>query len=366
MKRRFSMGWLLLLLWVLYACSTSGPPVDVIDSPNQEITFEIIGSETLVFSQTIEDDLSAFELLQLSIEKNNVHLKYAESEFGIFIEELFDIKPPLGSYIMISLNGVPLNVGITDAVFEATDVFTFELEFWDSDAALRYQAINDFLKAEAQFYLNNNSYEVYTALGILGFEIDVPALPVPLTENDFIRATLIFRSLNQEVEILQGYLAELYTTELIFRAGLGLLALRGFEDYEPAETRFLNRIQSMNLETGGFDDLAMIIIALDEKTPEVIVDQFKSRLFENLNAPSLAHAIMALLILGEDPYQIKDDEGVHIVDHLLALRHPSGGFKYDLNASDTDTRQFSSPQSFLTLVILDQWMNQNPHMPYRP
>lgn len=366
MKKRFSMGWLLLLLWSLSACSTTEPPIEVIDEPSLFITFEILSSEPLTLTQPMEEGLNAFELLQLSLEKENIHVKYSESEFGIFIEELHTLRPPYGSYIMISLNDVPLNVGLAEATFEASDVFTFVLEFWELDASLRYQAIFDFLESEASLFLNTLSYEVFTALDILGLDLDVPALPLPLTENDLIRSTLIMRSLNQDLDVLHGLLQEAYTTEFVFRAGLGLLALRGSVDYEAAENKLLERTKSMDPENDWFDDIAMVIIALDEKAPSAIVEAFNERLFENLNAPSLAHAIMALLILGEDPYQTKDSEGIHIVDHLLALRHPSGGFKYDLNADDTDTRQFSSPQSFLALVMLDQWINQNPRMPYRP
>lgn len=365
MRKRFSMGWLWVFLWALSACSTPAPPVEVIDDPAL-IYFEIIGHQTITLEQSLDDNLNAFELFQMRVAEEAIHLVYSESEFGIFIEELADIVPPSGAFIQISLNDVPLEVGLADATFSADDVFRFEMVFWDSDAALRYHAILDFLKTEVTPFLDQLSYEVYTALGVLDLLEFGPSLPLPLTEIDLIRSILILRSVNEDEGPTQTLLADQYTTDVIFRAGLGLIALKGSDYYPDAKAQFMESVDALRLDDTGFDDLAMTIIALAEDTPEPVIETFQLRLFENLNAPSLAHAIMALLVLNEDPYTYQDEAGMHVVDHLLALQHPSGGFLYDANSSEHDPRQFSSPQSFLALVILDQWMNGNPQRPYHP
>jgi hypothetical protein len=365
MKKRFSMGWLLMVLWVLSACNTSLSPDEFVE-PTEMLTFQIITADSLELSTPIEDDLNAFELLKVALEAADIHLLYQESEFGIFIEEIDAIKPPAGAYVMIAQNDEPLSVGLADAVFEPGDVFSFQLEFWDVDAGLRYQAIEDFLISEAAIFIDAASYEVFTALALLDRLEDTPPQALPMNENETIRSILISRSLNQDVTILQDQLATLYTTEFIFRASLGLIALEGSTHYEAALTMYNQRIALVDPLTTGFDDLAMIIIALDEATPLSIVEGFKSRLFENLNAPSLAHAIMALLVLEENPYEYFDENRIHLVDYLLSLQDESGGFKYDASSSASETRQFSSPQSFLALVTLNRYMNDQPVHPYRP
>lgn len=366
MKRRFSMGWLLLVLWVLSACSS---PVSPDENPFPfSITFEVMTNPVISVPYTgyYPSIYTAFDLLKVALEDQGIPLIYSESEFGIFIEEVATIKPLYGSYIMISLNDEPLNVGLADAPFKDGDTFRFQLEYWDQASKQRHDAINAFLKTEADVYLGALSYEVFTALSyrqdlnINGYN------PQTQTQADLIRSIFILRSLNQDVTVLQVELAARYSTDLTFSAGLGLLALMGSEAYEPAKLEFTTSLSNLDLNTGWLDDLSMAIIALGESTPDDIVETFKLRIFDDLNAPSLAHAIMALVVLGEDPYQIVDANGISVVNHLLSLQNDSGGFVYNSDSSPMDTRQFSSPQSFLALVVLDQWISQNPRLPYRP
>lgn len=366
MKRRFSMGWLLLVLWVLSACSSPVSP-DENQAPFS-ITFEVMTDPVISvpYIGYYPSVYTAFDLLKVALEDQGIPLIYSESEFGIFIEEVATIKPLYGSYIMISLNDEPLNVGLADAPFEDGDTFRFQLEYWDQASKQRHDAMNAFLKTEADVYLEALSYEVFTALSY-SQDLDINGYnPQTQTQADLIRSILILRSLNQDVTVLQVELAARYSTELTFSAGLGLLALMGSEAYEPAKLEFTTSLENLNLNTGWLDDLSMAIIALGESTPDDLVEAFKSRIFEDLNAPSLAHAIMALVVLGEDPYQIVDENGISLVDHLLSFQNDSGGFIYNSDSSPTDTRQFSSPQSFLALVVLDQWISQNPRLPYRP
>jgi hypothetical protein len=366
MKKRFSMGWLWLVLWVLSACNAPESPIEVIDEPSSVITFEIMGLETIMVSHPIEEDLNAFELLQVSLETENIHLKYSESEFGIFIEEIASLKPLYGSYIMISLNGESISVGIADAPFEDEDTFTFQIEYWDQASKDRHHAIQSFLNTEAEIYLKAGSFEVFTAYDGWGLTPDVTYQPLSDTMADQIRSILILRSLDQDVTAHQAELAMNYQVEYTFSAGLGLLSLMGTDAYLEAKTEFIGSLDFLDVTNGWLDDLSMTIIALGDETPPDIITAFKSRVFENLNAPSLAHAIMALVVLEEDPYTVLDENGVSLVEHLLSLQLENGGFIYDESSAPTDTRQFSSPQSFLALVVLDRFISQSPVLPYRP
>jgi hypothetical protein len=364
MKKRFSMGWLLIVLWALSACSAPVSPGDIVAS--HTVTFQVLQTEPITMSASIEEELNAFELLKNAAEEADVHLLYSESEFGIFIEAIGALQPPVGAYITISLNDEPLSVGLDEAPFEPGDVFTFQLEFGNEDAKLRFQAIQNFLVSEADIFKDTQSYEVFNGLSLLNQLDGMPTLAIPSNEIEVIRGILITRSLQQDPSNLQSQLASLYTTDFIFRASLGLLALMESPYYGDALSAYNKRLETTDLFTTSFDDLAMIIIALDTAAPPLVVETFKSQLFDYLNAPSIAHAIMALLVLEENPYDFEDEDGVHLVDHLLRLQDESGGFKYDSNSAATDTRQFSSPQSFLALVVLDQWMNSNQVYPYRP
>lgn len=366
MKRRFSMGWLLLVLWALSACNSPVSP-DENQAPFS-ITFEMMTNPVISVPYTgyYPSIYTAFDLFKTALEDQNIPLKYSESEFGIFIEEVATLQPRYGAYIMISHNDLPLEVGLAEAPFEDGDTFTFQLEYWDQASKQRHDAIDVFLETEADVYLGALSYEVFTALSY-SQDLNINGYnPQTQTQADLTRSILILRSLNQDVTVLQVELAARYSTELTFSAGLGLLALMGSEAYEPSKLKFTTSLANLNLNTGRLDDLSMAIIALDESTPDDLVKAFKSRIFDDLNAPSLAHAIMALVVLGEDPYQIVDENGITLVNHLLSLQNDSGGFVYNSDSSPTDTRQFSSPQSFLALVVLDQWISQNPKLPYRP
>jgi hypothetical protein len=366
MKRRFSMGWLLLVLWVLSACSSPVSP-DENQAPFS-ITFELMTEPVISVPYTgyYPSIYTAFDLFKTALEDQGIPLVYSESEFGIFIEEVATLQPPYGAYIMIRQNDVPLEVGLADAPFKTGDTFTFELEYWDQASKQRHDALDAFLETEADVYIGAKSYEVFTALSYLDALEFETYNPQTQTQADLIRSILILRSLDQDVTVLQTELAEVYSTELTFSAGLGLLALMGSEGYESAKLAFINSLTSLDLNTGWLDDLSMAIIALDESTPEDLVEAFKSRIFDDLNAPSIAHVIMAMVVLGEDPYQHLDENGISLVDHLLSFQNDSGGFVYNSDSSPMDTRQFSSPQSFLALVVLDQSISQPPRLPYRP
>jgi hypothetical protein len=370
MKKRFSLGWLFILLWALSACSSQTPPVDnfINETPTYHITFAIGNTSPLVVVAPMAEDetRNAFEILEAALLEAQIPLSAQSSEFGIFIESLGTLNPPTGAYILIRQNQVPISVGLADVTFEPSDVFSFEVEFWDDLARARFESMERFKAQEAELFINAGSYEVFSAMGALGALENVMFTPFTESETDLIRSILILRSLGEDTRTLQDSLSEIYTTEFTFRAGLGLLALSGHSAYQEAEEKFVASLNDINGMSVWMDDLSMAIIALGEKAPLAIQDAFYDRLFENLNAPSLAHAIMALVVLEDDPYAYSDESGMTLVDYLLALQTVSGGFLYDFNSGIMDSRQFSSPQSFLALVVLDRNLNGDNYLPYRP
>jgi hypothetical protein len=370
MKKRFSLGWLLFVLWALSACGHQAPPEDNVinETPAHHITFAIGNRSPLVVVAPIAEDetRNAFEILEAALLDAQIPLSAQTSEFGIFIESLGHLNPPTGAYIMIRQNQVPISVGLADVLFEPSDVFSFEIEFWDALALARYESIERFKAQEAELFINAGSYEVFSAMGALDALESITYTPLTESETDLIRSILILRSLGEDISTLQDSLSEIYTTEFTFRAGLGLLALIGHPNYQEAEEKFIASLNDINGTSGWIDDLSMAVIALGHAVPTTLQEAFYDRLFENLNAPSLAHAIMALIVLGDDPYAYSDESGMTLIDYLLALQTVSGGFLYDFNSGIMDSRQFSSPQSFMALVVLDRTLNGDAYLPYRP
>lgn len=391
MKKLFSLFFIGLLSISLIACETNGEneldslrdeitalenELDAVNEEtetlyeslslsareNERITFVIEGSTREITSITVNVSRTAFELLYEVVGEDNI--SYSESEFGIFIHSLYDLAPDYGAYIMISKNGIPLEVGIDSASFEPGDIFTFEEVYWDTLAESLDQSIDAFLNSDLTNFYEPLSYELVTAFSQLNEMPEVTFEPKTSTLNDLVKTILTLRALNKPVETYQAMLIEELIFDAPFLASLTLMALAGTEDYETYELRYLSFIENTDVDSLSLDETAIIAMTLGEATPLNIQEVLKEKVASATNSPSLAYAIMGLIRIGEDPRTTSHDIHENVVLALLHLQALDGGFLYTYDSTPSFMRTFSSPQSFLALVTLKYYMNGTTINPY--
>ena len=329
---------------------------------NNRVTFVIEASDRIIETVAYNASKTAFDLLLDAIGEENI--MYSESEFGIFISALYDLAPEYGSYIMISKNDVPIEVGISSVSFEVGDVFTFESVYWDRDVKVLDEAMYAFMSSDTSEFLDPMSYEYLTALAALNQVPNLTYESSVSTENDLIKTILIKRALNESTLEEQSSLGESLVIDSIFADGLAVMALSGSSYYETALSSYEAFVQNQDPDNLSFDEVAMVALVLAENTLEDYQEALLEDVFLMTNAPSLAYGIMGLIAIGENPYELEHTIHDNIVEALLHLQAIDGGFLYTYDSSPSFMRTFSSPQSFLALVTLKAFLNGTPLNPY--
>jgi len=343
------------------------------NSENNRLTFVIEAKERIIKSIPVNKvSSSAFDILLEAVGEENVI--YSESEYGIFISAIFDLAPSYGSYIMISRNGTPIGVGISNVgnsseyfeeVFEAGDIFTFESVYWDQNAKQLDEAISAFLNSDQSEFLNTMNYEYLTALyhldripNGLNFESNLTQ------ENETVKSIFVKKALGLDVTLEQNRLSEIVTYKSVFLASLSLMALDKSSDFDAHYEDYLSFIESLDVNTLSVDELAVVAMALMDETPLNYEEALLNKIALANNSPSLAYGIMGLIGLSIDPFNVSHNIHANVVEALLQLQALDGGFLYTYDSSPSFMRTFSSPQSFLALITLRTYLNQGPINPY--
>lgn len=392
MKKLFSAGLVGWLFISLVACGSNAP---MTESPDPQIaaleaqietleneknalesalsayentdglvTFVIEGDQPVIRSLAFEPDEMPEPMTLLVDAFGESEVVYSESEFGIFIESIGSIQPGYGAYIMIEKNNVPLSVGFSDATIDDGDVFQFSLVYWDAQAGAVRESIDRFLASEVTAFNEEFNYDVLHALALLGQVSDVSYVAQSEGETGTLKDLLVLKALGEDTTPASKAYADAFSTEVLFRASLGMMAVSETPQYDALYERYMTRVRAADVQTLSFDDLAMTVMHLKEETPGAIIDAMRDRISNLDNAPSLAFAIMALIALDENPFETVLAGGESLPDTLMRLQTLEGGFLYDFASGPDSTRQFSSPQSFLALSALEAYLNDRSAVPY--
>lgn len=393
MKKLFSLGLIGWLLVSLAACQAPSSDeldvtdmqiqtlqnrVDQLEIENTELKNKLAGYQAVegtvtfvldttppVIRSLSYDDAAMDTPLDLLIDAlGDEQVITSESEFGVFIESIGSIDPLYGSYIMIEKNNQPLSVGLADATYEDGDIFRFSLEYWDANALQVRTSIERFIAQEAESFVDEFNYDVLTGLSILNAPLPEAYALQGTGEAGYLKDILVQKALGEVApSSIENYQAAFALTPL-FRGSLGMMALSDTAAYDALIDDYLAHLDSVDVNTVSFDDLAMTIMHLKDATPTHLIDAYDAQVSSLDNAPSLALAIMAEIALSSNPYDTVLETGDTLPDALLNLQTIDGGFLYDYASGPASTRQFSSPQSFLALTVLEAYLNGDSTMPY--
>lgn len=336
--------------------------LEISNQATERLTFVIESEHRVIQTAIINDSKTAFELLLETVGEDNI--AYSESEFGIFITSLYDITPSYGAYIMISKNGTPIDVGISSVSYESGDIFTFEEVFWDINAKRLNEAIEAFILSDTSEFLESMSYEYVTALYHLDRVPDVLYAGEDTSYNALIKRILVKKALREDVIDDQTALYALFNPSAVFADALAIMALYDSDYYDDGLMVYESFISNQDLDDLSFDEIAMVNVLLGSDTPVTFKEKMLEDVSKMTNSPSLSYGIMGVIAVGENPYEMSHDIHSNIVEALLHLQALDGGFLYTYDSSLTYMRTFSSPQSFLALVTLYNYLNGSTSNPY--
>ena len=120
-------------------------------------------SGTIGFNEEYEGTL-------LDLLDEHYDVQFTTFEYGSFINGIEGITTMQGNYISLGKNGEAAMVGVDAITFDDGDVFSFELEWWDTGLQAVYEGIQLFLDNHALDYVNSSSadYAVVAGLSMLG------------------------------------------------------------------------------------------------------------------------------------------------------------------------------------------------------
>lgn len=112
-KVKLSLIFSLLVLFLLFGCTQA-----VLDNSAEYIepvyvTLKVVdvSKETVFYDEVeVQPGTNAFEVMKNTF---GTSLKYKEYDFGVFIEEINNIKPDSDSFFKLYINGQEANAGIT-------------------------------------------------------------------------------------------------------------------------------------------------------------------------------------------------------------------------------------------------------------
>jgi len=333
-------------------------------SSEDTVTFVVESDTPLVRTMAFDASESAEPMTLLLRALGEENVTYSESEFGIFIESIGSMVPDYGSYIMIERNNTPLSVGFAEAPIEDGDVFRFSLVYWDLQAAQLNESIEHFKASVGPTYISAFNYDVLHAVALNQDALDLSYVARGTDEITALKDLLILKALGDDISQAARVYAENFETTVLFRASLGMMALDGTDAYDSVLNAYMTRVENLEISTVSFDDLAMTVMHLKDETPAEIEAAWRDQLTMLNNAPSLAFAILSLIAMDENPYDVTHQEGLSLPETLMQLQTADGGFLYDFTSGPLSTQQFSSPQSFLALSALHAYLNARPAVPY--
>ena len=347
-------------------------------------------SKTVGYHDDYEGTL--FDLLEA-----NFDVTYTDSTFGKFITELEDLNPTNGSYISFLINGEVAMVGVDAAPFDDTDVFSFEISWFDNTEKAVFEAIELFLMNQVQNYTNETymDYNVLAGLSVLGKLEDYVSLEdvetylgtlTLTTIQDYFKVIIIKESMSLDASLEYTALNAILAPGDYGQTAFGLLAMNAgntIEDFSAYEALALADLQlntpfNIGLDAGGISLVALSDYT-DEAGVEALITEFANWIstdqlasggiktrnmvygdvtyFGTENAASISQVILGLVASGIDPTSAAYTKDNDLVFRLTEFQLEDGSFDWDLTDEITNDLAFSTPQAFLALAAYYQFSN---------
>ncbi len=332
------------------------------------VIFEIITEDARIIKTVAykdADDLSAFDLLV-----NTFDVEYSTSEWGVFVNGIETLIPQYGQFISMQKNDAMMLEGIGTISYQDGDIFTFELVWWDQQAKVLNEAIQLTLEYYLEQSMDDLDYQVIMALDILNVPVTLDVSQEPETGlSNQIKQVFMLAVLGLEVDAVTDAIFNQGLDHHLFTMSLMALALNAnqTEDYASFQTSYLDLVNTLDVDNTDLDTLSMVLMALNAYNQplaitETMIDRIKTDAFNNSygdNAASFSMNILGLLSQGINP------ENIELISTLLAYQDDNGTFYYQLEDENTEL-MFSTPQSFLALVMMQSFLNQGmqPVNPY--
>lgn len=301
------------------------------------------------------------------------------TDFGSpFVTRIGGMDTQFGNFIQILRNGVPLDVGIGDATHQNGDVFTFRLMWWDTRAETIHNLLSTYEETLLESALLNHNFYLHHAFALRyrGAGLSGSFSPEPAqTPAGLVSQLLTARSLGVSETAYANALIEALPTltindDYLFLNSLVFAAVESYNhlnviNFIDAFSTYVSELDFDSIES--IDSLAMLILATHKEFNLLEAIERLEEVAPTLdNSPVLALTIAALIVGERNPLNIVNDDEVNLVDKLLDYHLGGGLFKWQLSDTQADT-MFSTPQSLLALVMIENFLNNNIVQPfYRP
>ncbi len=317
-------------------------------------------------------DLSIFEILTGVLRQRMVY----NTDFGSpFITGVGAMQTQFGNFIQILRNGVPLEVGIGEATHENGDVFTFRLMWWDDRAEAVHSILSTYEDTLLESALATNNFYLHQAFALryrgTDLERSFNATPAD-TAAGLVGQLLVARALGvSETAYADALIALLpsltMTDEFLFLNSLVYVAIESYNHLNVNNfiDAFSAYVDALDLEAlASTDALAMLVLATHYDLSHFdAVERLVTLAKEADNSATLALSIAALIVGGENPLNITNEDDVNLVDLLLEYHLGGGLFKWQMGDTQADT-MFSTPQSLLALSMIENFLNNQTVQPF--
>lgn len=318
-----------------------------------------------------DGDETAFDLLK---EAFGTELEYNTDWGAPFVTGLGTLSAQYGNFIEILKNGEALEVGIADAPFGHADVFTFQVTWWDTSAKAVYELLNAFEDTHLDAALETPNFYLFQAYALRTNGPDLTRTYRPTaadTAAGLVSQIMIARAVGASETTYANALIQLLPSLEISDQYLFLnsLVFMAVEPYRvTAVFNFLDAFVAYTDaltfdEVDSFDAVAMMVLALDHELYLVeATDYLETAVFEQDNSASIALGLAALAVAGRNPFNlVQDDQS--LVELLLTFHLGEGRFKWRADDTTADM-MFSTPQSLLALIVLENKVNNQLAQPF--
>lgn len=364
-----------------------------------------------VISIALEDEYGNIDLFTLGYSddyagtliellEEEVTIEYTVYDFGTMVTAIGGLESQNGSYISLKLNGQMSLVGVDALTYNDQDIIGFELVWYDEELHLLNNvniAIDLFIENHASDFVNDVTVDYNVALGLnlLGvidqyvdttdIEAMYPGTETYATSSDYFKAIMKLSSVNADASTQMEGLAGLAATGGYGKTAYDLIGLNAFThsyDFTTFEAEALTDLTTVNtpyvlgLDSGGIS-LAALSYYHEETGVQAVADEFLDWIStsqldsggletrdngwgSNENASSIASVIIGMTNFGVDPSGEDYTKGTNnLVSRLLEFQTETGSFDYVLTDELTEDLMFSTPQSFLALVMYKQFKELN-------
>ncbi|TVP96763.1 MAG: DUF4430 domain-containing protein [Acholeplasmatales bacterium] len=384
MKKLFSLMLTALAILVLASCDNLEVRrmEPVTDTPSEDLLTLIVETDQGPIEQQINlQDANEATVFDLLVEYFDVN--YMMFDFGPMLLSIESLVPGYGAFISITHNGEPSLVGAQDIVYEAGDVITFEIAWWDMTMKAVREAIEAVQAAGIEMYfLNHPNLYVGAALYHLGLHETLSArLDLtygPVTEGQLSQAILLYHLSDADTTTWLAALDGIKTIAWPYATSLTVMALSTAPNAAEVHATFfddyVNDVAGRDLTTLDPDTLVLTylaLIALPGETGSVLSEAVLDAIVATLhtssfgpNAATTAHQIIALTAAGLDARAASyHHDGTDLIEQLLGFHDDAGAFYWNDDSAHVDL-MFSTPQAWLALVLYEAFMQQ--HSPIHP